>query len=294
MNLRFLIPFISLVFILFICPNHIQAQDYIDTTQVEVRKLHIVIKTDGTEFIGYIISQDAREVLIETEKLGQVYIPRHLIKEIRELEPGELKNGQVLSDDSFSTRYFLTTNGLPLKKGDSYVQWNLYGPDFQFSVSDDFGLGIMTSWIGMPIIGSAKYSFHLGKDFHLGLGSLVGTGSWIKPDLFFALPYGSATLGNRKSNITLSGGYGYGSVDGEGSGEMLLSVAGLAKVSNKISIVLDSFIVPSSRANFAVIVPGLRWSTDTDRAFQFGFAGLIVDGEAAPIPIPMVQWYRKL
>lgn len=272
----------------------LSAQDYADTTKTQDNRLYVIIKTDGTEFIGRIISQDAREVLIETEKLGQVYIPRHMIAEMRELLPNEYKNGSFVSDDSFSTRYFLTTNGLPLKKGDSYVQWNLYGPDFQFSVSDDFGLGIMTSWIGMPIIGTAKYSFHLGKDFHLGLGSLVGTGSWIKPDLFFALPYGSATLGNRKSNITLSGGYGYGSVDGEGSGEALMSIAGLVKVSNKISIVLDSFIVPSSRANLAIIVPGLRWSSASDRAFQFGFAGVVFDGEVAPIPIPMVQWYRKL
>ncbi len=275
-------------------PSALSAQDYADTTKTQDNRLYIIINTDGTEFIGKLISQDAREVLIQTEKLGRVYIPRHLISEMRELLPNEYKNGEFVSDDSFATRYFLTTNGLPLKKGDSYVQWNLYGPDFQFSVSDDFGVGIMTSWIGMPIIGTAKYSFHLGKDFHLGLGTLVGTGSWIKPDLFFALPFGSATLGNRKSNITLSGGYGYGSANGDGSGEALVSIAGLAKVNNKISIVLDSFIVPSSRANLAVIVPGIRWSNKSDRAFQFGFAGLYFDGEVAPFPIPMVQWYRKL
>jgi hypothetical protein len=43
-----------------------------------------------------------------------------------------------------------------------------------------------------------------------------------------------------------------------------------------------------------VLVPGLRLQTRQNSAFQFGFAGAIYDGEVAPLPIPMLQWFRKL
>ena len=44
----------------------------------------------------------------------------------------------------------------------------------------------------------------------------------------------------------------------------------------------------------ALIIPGLRIQTSEDKAFQFGFAGIITNGDAVPVPIPMIQWYRRL
>lgn len=127
-----------------------------DTTMYDV-----VIKNDGTEFVGTIISSDAREVHIVTKTVGEVIIPKHEIREIKRISVRELDNiGGYIGEEVFATRYFLTTNGLPVAKGESYVQWNLFGPDLQFGVSDNFGLGVMTSWIGIPLIGTAKYSFH--------------------------------------------------------------------------------------------------------------------------------------
>ncbi|MFM7311392.1 MAG: hypothetical protein ACKOZY_12345, partial [Flavobacteriales bacterium] len=44
----------------------------------------------------------------------------------------------------------------------------------------------------------------------------------------------------------------------------------------------------------ALIIPGLRIQTSEDKAFQFGFAGILTSGTSNPIPIPMIQWYRRL
>jgi hypothetical protein len=287
--------------------------------------IHLVIKNDNAQFIGVIIFEDAREVIIRTENLGEVAIPKHEIKEIREIAEGSFREGVFIGEELFATRYFLTTNGLPVKKGDSYIQWNLFGPDFQFGVADNFGIGVMTSWIAIPIIGTAKYSRQLGEKTSLAIGGLLGTGSWAQPDFGIMLPFVALTLGDRSHNINISAGYGlvfysseeYNNMSGiyttekHREGRILFSLAAMTKFSPAISFVFDSFIMPPgpyrTRTDYypyrtiterspalMVLVPGIRWHTSPNNAFQFGFTGAYYDGGFAPVPIPMVQWFRKI
>ncbi|MBN1185083.1 MAG: hypothetical protein JXB49_22545 [Bacteroidales bacterium] len=277
----------------FIPSNVILAQQP-DTTLPE-KTLSIVIKNDGARYIGVIVFQDAREILIETEALGEIYIPKHEIKEIRELKEDEINDKkQFLTEEIFATRYFITTNGLPVEKGESYIQWNWFGPDFQFGVHKNFGFGIMTTWVGIPIIGSAKYSLHLGEKANLGIGTLLGTGSWANPEFGIALPFSAFTIGNRRNNINLSAGYGGVWTGGDGKGGFLTSLAGMTKVSNSISIVFDSFVLIDKTDYFALLIPGIRFQTESNKAFQFGFGGIIQNDELLEVPIPLVQWYRKI
>jgi hypothetical protein len=320
----------------------LQAQTASDTTSV----LHKVIKQNGVAFVGKILSQDAREVLLETKEVGLVYIPKHEIKEILPIISSE----RAVTGGLFSTRYFLTTNGFSIKKGDNYVQWNLFGPDFQFGIADNFGVGIMTSWVGMPIIGTAKYSVKLGKNVCGGLGFLGGTGSWAFPQYGLVLPFGFLTFGDRMNNLNVSAGYGglftenteytytitssnnewetngYTSTQNtynDAEGRPLFSVAGMFRLNSKFSFVFDSFIMVGGRDRtvqnlvtnwdentkrttysiedqiikskpLIVLAPGLRFQATENSSFQFGFTGVHVDGEFVPVPIPMVQWFRKI
>jgi hypothetical protein len=269
----------------------------VDTTST-IKKMYVITKNDGVKFIGEIISQDAREVLIKTSTIGDVIIPKHEIKSIEELVAGDIDNkGNYLGKTIFASRYFITTNALSIEKGESYVQWNLWGPDFEFGVGKNFGMGIMSTWFGIPIIGTAKYTFQLDQGVSMGIGTIVGTGSWVAPDYGVALPYAVLTIGDRRNNINFSGGYGALLIEGDFEGRALFSVAGMTKLSPKISLVFDSFLAPTfsnNQEDFAILIPGLRWQIENKNAFQFGFAGLYFDGEFIPVPIPMVQWYRKI
>jgi hypothetical protein len=184
-----------------------------------------------------------------------------------------------------------------MEKGENYILWNLYGPDFQFGVGKNFGMGIMTSWIGIPIVGTLKYTINVSEKFNLGLGGLFGTGSWAAPDFFLGLPYFVATVGDRRSNLNFSAGYGFLTFNGNSEGRTLLSVAGMTRLGKKASLVIDSFIFPAMNANQqggALIIPGVRFQTDSKGAFQFGFGAVAFDGEIYPTPIPIVSWFRKL
>jgi len=317
------------------------AQKAPDSTQ-----LFKVVKQNGAAFVGKIISRDARELLLDTRDIGLVYIPKHEIREIIEIRQGE----QVITGELFSTRYFLTTNGFSVKKGDNYIQWNLFGPDFQFGVADNLGLGIMTSWVGIPIVGSAKYTFGHGKKVCGGLGLLAGTGSWAFPEFGLLLPFGFVTYGNRINNVNASVGYGavfqeitrttYTLLDAptayttnsysatertfhNAQGRTLFSLAGMLRINAKFSFVFDSFIMlPGNGENrqtlietydpsaqkityslkdeeestdaFVVLSPGIRFQATENSSFQFGFTGIHVGGEFVPMPIPMIQWFRKI
>ena len=295
------ILFILLAFFLFI---GVHAQG-IDTT-----KTYVVLKNDGTEYVGKIISKDSREILIKTENVGEIYIPMHEISEIKEVsETDRSKSGIVIFDDRFATRYFFTTNALPIERGESYIQWNLYGPDMQFGVADNLSVGFMSSWVAFPIVGTIKYSFPSKPDskFNAGVGTLLGTYSWTSLQSVIALPFASFTFGDRKSNISFTGGMFHTSgalFDSDHFSETrpLVSVAGLKKLGNKATFVFDSVIAlkgEGDKNSFAFVMPGIRLQTKPKRAFQFGLTGVYhtsfdETGGWMPIPIPYVQWFQTL
>jgi hypothetical protein len=160
------------------------------------------------------------------------------------------------------------------------------GSGFEFGIAENFSVGVMTTWLAYPIIGTAKYSIPLAKNASLGLGLLAGTSTWGSSQFSwqFALPFASLTLGDRKKNITFSGGYGSVTTDGDNGGRALVSVAGMAKVGKKVSLVFDSFIFPanSDSGGGGLLIPGIRLQTANDKAFQFGFAGIVADGNVLP------------
>jgi len=106
-----------LVLISLITADKVQAQV---SNSIDSNKVYVIIKNDGSEFIGKIISSDMREVIMETQKLGAIAIPKHEIKTMKLLQTGDLGvAGSFIPNEPFATRYFITTNGLPIAKGES-------------------------------------------------------------------------------------------------------------------------------------------------------------------------------
>lgn len=270
----------------------LRAQNEYDTA-----KTYQVIKNDGTDYLGKILRSDEREILIQTNTVGRLIIPKHEIKSIREVNPADIGRGGYLGEEPFATRHYFTPNGLPRGKGNHYAILNWWGPDVEFAIGNRFSFGLMTLWVPIPMIVNAKYSIKLAPKVHLGLGAMAGTGNWAKPRRKGVLPYGALTFGDRKNNISLTGGYL--SVDDVGTtgSQAMFSVAGMTKVSKKVSFVFDSFIIPGDAEDIigttALLNPALRFQGKTDdRSFQFGIAGFMLDDKVVPFPIPFISWLR--
>lgn len=270
----------------------VAAQDTIKVADQQ-KKSYVITKNDGTEYVGVIISQDDREILLETKEIGRLYIPKHEIKSIRELSTGDVRSGTLPGTTIFSSRYFLSTNGLRMRKGDSYALLSYWGPEIQYSVANGLTLGAMTTWLAMPIVVSGKTSFSANDNLHFGLGLLAGTLSWAEWGSSGLLPYGVVTFGNARNNLSLTGGYAMISSSGFSGNAPLLSIGCLFRISDKVSFIGDSFIY-MKKGSFAVIVPGIRITKNPNKIFQIGFAALSAEGEMAPIPFPVISWFYRL
>jgi hypothetical protein len=181
-----------------------------DTTVV--KQLVVVQKFDGKEYIGYILEDDGREVLLETESLGKIYIRKELISKISKVEDEEhIVNGVYNTEGPFTTRYSFTTNALPIKKGENYAMVNLYGPEVHFAVSDNFNIGVMSTWIGSPLVLAMKYSMKTNNEnVNFSVGLLSGTSSFLNSfQGYGGLAFGNVTIGDRRRNITIAAGYLY-------------------------------------------------------------------------------------
>ena len=271
------------------------AQDYADSLGINKYR---ITKQDGGVLVGKMKKNDAVEVILVTDNLGDVVIPKHMIREIKELKADDFrKDGSIRANNGFHTRYFLTTNGFGLKKNESYVQWNLYGPDFQVAINDRITAGLVTSWIGIPLIGSVKTTFPVGEGVRMGVGALAGTGSYAAPSFFFTLPFAAITVGDQRRNFNVSGGYGLVGYQQFSTGGFITSFGGAAELTPKLAFVFDSFFLMNQAGgplSAGFIIPGLRWNQSESKAFQIGFAGIISNGRTAPVPLPMLQWFRRL
>lgn len=181
------------------------AQTVSDSTQ----QLFIVIKNNGVEYIGYILSDDGREVLLETQKLGKIYIPKADIREIRRLRmQKDLFQDKFSPNNPFTTRYSFTTNALPVPKGENYYMLNLWGPEFHFAVSERLNLGVMSTWLGSPLAFAAKYTIPTkNRKLNFSVGTIMANSGYIMNfSRWGGLHFANVTFGDRENNLTIASG----------------------------------------------------------------------------------------
>ena len=173
--------------------------------------MRVIKLNNGNEYIGRILSDDGREMLIETNSVGKIYVQKSEIKSITayDAEDFTILNSEKVKSTPFSTRYTFTTNALPIKKKDNYYMLNLWGPEFHVAVADNFNIGVMSSWIGSPLAVAAKYSFQTkNPKLNFSVGEIAGSMGYFDLSAYLSLSFANVTIGDRDKNITFAGGYG--------------------------------------------------------------------------------------
>jgi hypothetical protein len=242
-----------------------------DTNNLVFEPWYEIVKINGATYIAKIISDDGREILIDTKNLGKIYIPKADIKSITKIENEKnIIYGEYRSEGPFTTRYAFTTNALPIEKGKNYTLVNLYGPEVHFAVTNHLNVGIMSTWIGSPIALALKYTIPTkNENLNFSIGSLIGSSGYLNGFKGFGgLYFANMTLGNRESNLTFAFGYANFSSGNErrifspgvyvtnqsylSSYDVsssivkpiihgpMFSIAGITRVGSKVSFVFDS------------------------------------------------------
>lgn len=242
-------------------------------TKVDSLEKKVVYLMNGKKYIGSIISDDGREILFKSEKIGKIYISKTEIKEISTVNNNLVEvNGEIEVESPFTTRYAYTSNAFPIKKGSNYAMLNLFGPEIHFATSDRFSLGVMTTWIGSPLAFNAKYSFKSKYEkLNFAVGSIIGTSGYIgSGNGYGGLSWLTATYGDRINNLSLSAGYGgVGFINNtsRNTGGPLFSIAGIHSIGKGISFIFDSMFSITKRTQSTPVYSSTLTEVDYGNGF---------------------------
>ena len=170
----------------------------------------VVVLTNGNEYIGTIAKDDGREIYLMTEGMGGIYLAKNEIRSIKPITSDkQVVEGEFRNEGPFTTRYAFTTNALSINKGENYAMLNLYGPEIHMAVTNRLSIGVMSSWIGSPLILAAKFTFPTkNPNINFSIGNLAATSGYLQSFRGYGnLGFANVTFGNRLNNITFAGGY---------------------------------------------------------------------------------------
>ena len=133
--------FLPLIFSFCFLTQGLSQEIQTDSTANE-KTYYLIKKSDGNEFYGYILSDDGREILVQTKNIGKIYINKSDLKEIINLNKSDIENyGEFRETGPFTTRYYFSNNALPVKKGEvvekGFNTTIIFMPSMRFNKSYD-------------------------------------------------------------------------------------------------------------------------------------------------------------
>jgi len=265
------------------------AQDAVKYYKIEL--------TDGTVFIGTIVSQDANEVVMKTAALPEVRIPSIKIKTTEEIDASRIKNGVYWFPNPHATRYFFGPSAFNLKKNEGYYQ-NAYiiFNSFNYGLTDHLSVGGGLEFISTfsslndkkfdPLFFlTPKVSYKVSEKFHAGGGVLfANTPSAMEGNRSsLGIAYGIGTFGTEDKNITA--GMGWGFVEGEFSSRPIFTISGMSRISKRTALVTENWFIPSD-SYVGLVSYGVRFFGEK-MAVDVGF---ITNGDISEFLFPGIPY----
>lgn len=228
----------------FILPESAVAQDVApDTSSVRIEML------DGTVLLGKIKSRGEGALSITTISGVEANVPLNQIKEMTTISTASIHKGEYWFENPNATRYLFGPSAFNLKKGEGYYQ-NTYLllNSFNYGVTDYFSIGggieLLTLFNGSPaFVLTPKVGFQTGPKTSLGGGILYANLGDIGDRSNFGIAYGVVTKGTVDKNFTV--GLGWGIIDNEFSSRPIITFSGMTRLSKKIALVSENWIVPA-------------------------------------------------
>lgn len=214
--------------------------------------------TNGSEIFGKITGRTDSTLTIDAKQIGAINVKIKDIEEQSAVADKDFRSKKYWFKNPNATRYIISPSAIPLKAGEGYYQntllfLNSFNVGLTNHVSIGGGFEILSLLIeGEPIFYlTPKVGFKAAKNFHLAAGMLyVSVPSFSNNEtregggVFF----GSATYGNDDHNLTLSAGYGFTGEDI--SGRPIFTISGMTRLSRKIGLITENWIVPSSESEY--------------------------------------------
>lgn len=251
----------------------------------EMRRVQVQTSEDRT-FIGYIQSESPQEVILLTESLGEVAIPKMNILSITDIAEGEVVSNE--GKNAQPSRYFFAPSGFQLPKGEGYYQNTLlFYNQFSYGISDHITVGVP---IVIPFLGgiSVKVGTQLGSanDEGHSLQSSAGV-LYLVPitgntGIGGGIAFANLSYGDENNNITFGLGQAFannGSDIQDLSESPLINLGGMLKVGRRKWLMSENYVSlggPTTDAQSLLSI-GIRAGRPNESGALWDIA-LITDG----------------
>jgi hypothetical protein len=194
--------------------------------------IYMITTNDGGEFVGKIISDDGREVVIMDRAKGKIILPKYAIKAMEMVNQSNVVGNIIVHTNPHPSRYLFSPSAIALKKGEGYMNWFYFLLfQMQYGITENFSAGITTSWFLAPTLLNLKYTIPFADNFCLAVGGQVGK-LYITDDNMVSVGFASGTYGTVESNVSLN--VGYGSYDR--AGITIATLSGVHRIGENASI----------------------------------------------------------
>lgn len=275
--------------------SDLKAQNRFSEYDFNTTDTYKVVLNDGSEFIGKFVSSTDSVLVLRTKSIPKIEIPFSNIKSINIVDAQNLrKDGSYWFPNPNPTRYFFTTSAINLERGSGYYQNSYlvinavnYGITDFFSIGGGFELTSTFSPDVNPFFFlTPKIGIKTTDKFYVGGGLLIGNADGYT----IGTTYGMATYGDNDDNITA--GLGWGFFEGEFAPEPVIMLAGMTRVSRRISLVSDNLFFPNDDGYYEIISYGVRFFGEK-LAVDLGFINNSDIFEFLPIGVPYVDFVVK-
>lgn len=260
----------------------------------------VKIKTDeGRMFFGELMKNDAHEVIIMTENLGEVAIEKMRIVSIENSSEAER-----IQEESFNpqpSRYFFAPSAFQMKKGEGYYQNTmLVYNQLSFGISDHITVGLpfllpfyggVTVKAGTPLTPMDEQ----GKALHASTGLIYVTpitGGQL--DRGVGLSFVNLSFGSESRHFTAGVGRFFQTIftsieeDGTFIGNAIFNIAGMAKVGNNMWLMTENyFLFEDNGAATGFVAVGFRKGRSRAKGtmlgtlWDFGILSFVNGGQLA-------------
>lgn len=248
----------------------------------EPGKTYQITMNDGSVVSGKLISDNDKEIVIQSGSMGDVRLEKSNIRSMTAVAVTDLKAGGIWFANPNPSKYLLGSSAIPLEKGSGYYQntWifvNSACYAFTNNISVTGGFEIISIMAGgdgpFAFFINPKASFKVANNLYAGANVLYAN-TIRSVDEFGGLATlnGFFTYGNTNNNLTAAVGWGW--ADGEFSSKPVFSISGMTRVSRRIALISENWILPfnpdDDKSIYGVFSYGIRFlgeKTSIDLAF---------------------------
>jgi hypothetical protein len=233
-----------------------------DTTRSEPAAItHMLRTVQGSTLFGR-LAEDRPDTIRFVTSGGVLVVPRTDVVALERVDPQNVHNGEYWFPNHSSTRLFFGPTARTLRQGDGYYSntYLLLNSGY-VGVTDRLTIGGTvtlipgsTSQIGYL---TPKVAVYEGDEFNVAAGALLGYNGFDDATRQFGILYSVMTYGSLDDNVTAGIGWGY--VGSRLARTPAVLLGGAARVSRRMALVTENYIVSSSSETDAVLGYGVRF-----------------------------------